>query len=73
MAEALQIRKYAEGDRIFNQGEDSSEFYIIKEGAVDIVKGENEHVRSLSKLMCFGERAVLFDEPRSASAVATMP
>ena len=72
MANALRTRKFSEGEKIFTEGEQSSEFYIVKEGIVDIVKGEHQ-VRGLSKLMCFGERAILFDEPRSASAIATMP
>jgi len=45
----------------------------LKDGAVDIIKGTNEHIRTLSKLQCFGERAVILEETRSASAVATAP
>ena len=51
----------------------SNEFFIVKEGGVDIVKGTGQHLRSVGKLQCFGERAVLLEEKRSASAVATMP
>jgi len=74
MAGALKVREFDEREKIITEGERSSDFYIVKEGTVDIVKGENEHIiRTLSKLMCFGERAVLLDEKRSASAVATSP
>ena len=39
---------------------------------MDIIH-EGHVIRSLSKLMCFGERAVILDEIRSANAVATEP
>ena len=72
LANSLRIEEFDQGDHIIKQGDKGTEFYIVKEGTVDI-RHEGNVVRSLSKLMCFGERSLITDEIRSANAVATEP
>lgn len=61
--------KFRAGEVIFQQNAVGDKFYIIKSGAVDIVK-DNLQVRSINKYDYFGERSILFNEVRSASVVA---
>eukprot|EP00915_Cephaloidophora_sp_WS-2016_P008880 GHVH01012552.1.p1 GENE.GHVH01012552.1~~GHVH01012552.1.p1 ORF type:complete len:880 (-),score=162.05 GHVH01012552.1:121-2760(-) len=69
------------GDPVFRQGDTGTEFYIIKEGEVEIVLdnvpgtdgpfGKGKRIRTSGKHDYFGERALLYDEPRSASIYTT--
>ena len=54
---------------IFHENDPGDIFYIVKEGNVDIIKGENL-LRTITKNDFFGERAVLLKENRSASVYA---
>ncbi|CAK0838742.1 unnamed protein product [Prorocentrum cordatum] len=70
LAGALQTTTVAEGQRVFSQGDaGAAHFYVIRTGlvAVDI---DGRRVRTLGKGDYFGERALLGNEPRSASVVA---
>lgn len=69
LSSLLTLRSYREYEVIFAQDTRDSSFYLIKEGTVDIVKSSHK-VRSLTKLDYFGERAILLNEPRSASVIA---
>lgn len=69
LSKVVQEVKYNEKDKIIKEGEEGDKFYIIKTGKIDIsVKGN--YIRSLSVNQYFGERALFFKEPRSATAVA---
>ena len=57
------------GKKIINQGEFDSKFYIIKSGKVDIYI-DSEYIRTLNEFEYFGERALFFNEPRTATAIA---
>eukprot|EP01055_Gregarina_sp_Pseudo9_P005821 Gregarina_sp_Pseudo_9__5820@NODE_887_length_2095_cov_3_670233_g833_i0_p1_GENE_NODE_887_length_2095_cov_3_670233_g833_i0NODE_887_length_2095_cov_3_670233_g833_i0_p1_ORF_typecomplete_len441_score79_07Pkinase/PF00069_25/4_2e69Pkinase_Tyr/PF07714_17/9_9e42cNMP_binding/PF00027_29/6_8e22Kinaselike/PF14531_6/1_5e16Pkinase_fungal/PF17667_1/2_3e09Kdo/PF06293_14/3_8e06WaaY/PF06176_11/0_00022FTA2/PF13095_6/0_98FTA2/PF13095_6/0_41Seadorna_VP7/PF07387_11/0_02RIO1/PF01163_22/0_022APH/PF01636_23/0_31_NODE_887_ len=57
---------YKQGDQIVQEGEMGSTFYIIKSGDVAITQGDRR-IRTCSKHDYFGERALLYDEPRSAT------
>nr|XP_027200362.1 cGMP-dependent protein kinase, isozyme 2 forms cD4/T1/T3A/T3B-like [Dermatophagoides pteronyssinus] len=59
-------RVYRKGDIIFREGEFGSSFYIISEGELSVVKN-GTRLRTLTKNDYFGERALLYEEPRSAS------
>ena len=67
---ALRIRQYNIGDHIITEGDEGQEFFIVKKGSIDIIK-QNVKIRTLSEHAYFGERSVLSNETRSASAVAT--
>lgn len=64
-------RRMKAGSLIFQEGEDGSEFYLIRKGEVEILKktGETETVMSvLGKGEIFGELAVVGGRARAATA-----
>jgi len=69
LIESLKKQKVDNGKVIFSQGEEGSRFYIIKKGKVDIIINK-QYLRTLNKHEYFGDRALFFDEKRSATAVA---
>ena len=67
--EKIKIRKISDGKTLVNQGEESNEFFIIKKGVFDLYI-DDKYVRSLNENEYLGERALFFNEKRSASAKA---
>ena len=65
----LKIEKFDNGRKIINQGEIGDKFYIIKSGRVDFFVN-SKYVRSLNENEEFGERALIINEKRSATAIA---
>lgn len=58
-----------DGNTIIKEGECGDKLYIVKSGKVDIfVKGK--YIRTLSDKEYLGERALFYNEPRSATAIA---
>ena len=63
---------YAEvsaNDFIFKQGDDASSFFIVESGTLDVIVN-NKYVRTLNRKDGFGELALLYNAPRSASIKA---
>ena len=54
---------------IFKEGEVGSLLYMIKRGTVNIIK-LNKKIREYGEGMCFGEIALLYNEPRTATAIS---
>jgi len=69
LIETLKKQKVETGKSIITQGEDGTRFYIIKKGKVDISINK-QYQRTLNKHEYFGDRALFFDEKRSATATA---
>ena len=67
----MKIKNYKENDIIFKEGEIGDKLYMIKSGRVKVFT-ENRYVRELGEGSCFGEVALLFDKPRTATVVAAM-
>jgi len=65
LAGRLQIQHGACGERIVEQGSIGTHFYILRKGRVQVVI-RNEVIRALGVGDYFGERALLFHEPRTA-------
>lgn len=63
------VETYENGKKIITQGETDSRFYIVKSGKVDIFINSS-YTRTLNELEYFGERALFFQEPRTATAQA---
>ncbi len=61
-----------EGREIIKQGQDDKTFYILINGAVDIIK-DNEKVAELKSGDYFGEVALLANTTRTATVKATEP
>lgn len=66
----LVVKEYQNNQFIFRQNDAGLNFFIIKEGGIDVIKDGNV-IRTLGQFEYFGERAILFKENRTASAKAT--
>lgn len=66
---SLSTLKFAPGEKIVNEGDPGDLFYIIKEGSVTCTKDDIE-IRTLSKGEYFGEQALLYNSPRTATVSA---
>eukprot|EP00929_Paragymnodinium_shiwhaense_P107006 TRINITY_DN7294_c0_g1_i1.p1 TRINITY_DN7294_c0_g1~~TRINITY_DN7294_c0_g1_i1.p1 ORF type:complete len:1029 (+),score=292.95 TRINITY_DN7294_c0_g1_i1:162-3248(+) len=62
----LKLRAYGKGTDVFKQGDQGSEFYIIAQGEVDVIV-DGQVAKTIGQNACFGERAILFNEKRSAT------
>ena len=67
--EKIKIKKINNGDNLITEGEESSEFFIIKKGIFDLYI-KDKYVRSLNENEYLGERSLFFNEKRSATAKA---
>jgi len=62
---------FKKGEFVIKQGEIGDKFFVIASGEVGISIGD-KFIRNMPRNQFFGERALLFDEPRTATAqVAT--
>ncbi|KAH0472177.1 MAG: uncharacterized protein KVP18_001167 [Porospora cf. gigantea A] len=66
LIQAFQDVTYTKGEEIIREGETGTRFFIIKNGEAVVTKG-GKRIRTSGKYDYFGERALLYDEPRSAS------
>jgi CRP-like cAMP-binding protein len=71
------VREAGRGERIVEQWSTSREFYVVLDGAVDVLI-DDEHINTLAAGDFFGEFAALdwaagFAYPRLASVVAREP
>lgn len=65
------LQRYRKGAHVIKQGEVGSSFFVIATGEVNVTI-DGKPVRTMTKNSYFGERALLFDEPRTATVeVAT--
>merc|ERR1740130_104223 len=56
----------SKGDVIVQEGDNGAEFFVIHEGDVAVSKNSN-FITKLSQPAYFGERALLYEEPRAAT------
>jgi putative ABC transport system ATP-binding protein len=73
VAEKMHARAFAPGETLIRQGDVGEDFFLIRDGAVDVVvahDGREDRVATLGPGDSFGERALLTGETRSASIVA---
>jgi class 3 adenylate cyclase len=74
LTEEASLEHYERGAAVVQQGETESRFYIILQGEVVVIVEDGEHnerhVGSLTRGDYFGEVALLFDTPRTASVRA---
>ena len=54
---------------IFKEGELGNLLYMVKRGTVNIIK-LNKKIREYGQGVCFGEIALLYNEPRTATAIS---
>ena len=76
-AKHLSIERYSTGDIIFTQGEIGDKLYIILQGQIDVLGsapgGRQRLLTMLGPGDYFGEIALMWDIPRSATARARTP
>lgn len=65
----MRKEKYEAKSVIFKEGETGDKLYLIKSGIVKVYKNSN-FIRELEEGSCFGEIALLVNEPRSATVFA---
>ena len=65
----MKKEKFDPNEFIFEKGAKADKFYVIKKGSV-IVWRDEKRIRELEKGNCFGELALLSNEPRSATLQA---
>lgn len=65
----LQIKEYTDNQVIFTQGAIGDAFYIIKKGRVEVFK-DKVSLRIINRHDFFGERAILFNEARTATVIS---
>uniref|UniRef100_A0A0G4IBD7 cGMP-dependent protein kinase n=1 Tax=Chromera velia CCMP2878 TaxID=1169474 RepID=A0A0G4IBD7_9ALVE len=70
LIKAFRNVRQKKGDFVVQQGEIGTRFFVIKSGEVQIQK-DGRNIRTCGKNDYFGERALLYDEPRSATVMAT--
>lgn len=75
MEKSIREKGYSKGETIFKEGDSGDAFYIIKSGAIEILKGDpsgNKQVRLAVRGEgdFFGEMSLLEDSPRFAYARA---
>ena len=69
LAERLKITKFASGEKIFEEGDESENFFIIKQGQVEIFRN-GVSIRVITKNDYFGERSIIMNEKRTAAVFA---
>jgi cAMP-dependent protein kinase regulator len=74
--DAMFLVEYNRGDEIIKQGDDGDNFYIVESGVVEIfIASEKadcpELVATCSEGDAFGELAIMYNEPRKATCVAS--
>jgi cAMP-dependent protein kinase regulator len=72
MIDAFEKVEYERGVEVVKQGEEEDHFFVVREGylhfQIDGVKGDR-----LGPGECFGELALLYDSPRTASVISDFP
>jgi len=70
IADVLEPSYYEPGDEIIKQGDVGNDFYLLEQGEVE-VKAGGVTVMNYKRGDYFGELALLNDEPRKATCIAT--
>ena len=66
------VEEYCYGETIINEGDVGTSFYLLTKGKTEVRKrGSDDVIMSYDEGMYFGERALLEDEPRSASVTVS--
>jgi len=70
LADCLSTATFSEGDVVIKEGEPGSRFYLVESGTLKATKGD-EVVFEFKENDYFGELALIKDEVRAASVIAT--
>eukprot|EP00931_Biecheleriopsis_adriatica_P115382 TRINITY_DN91183_c0_g1_i1.p1 TRINITY_DN91183_c0_g1~~TRINITY_DN91183_c0_g1_i1.p1 ORF type:complete len:784 (-),score=234.97 TRINITY_DN91183_c0_g1_i1:168-2477(-) len=70
LASAMHEMSFSKNETIFEQGEKGTQFFLLIEGAVSVIKDGSEQIQleaSTEKAQYFGEKALESNEPRTAT------
>lgn len=71
VASCLEMARFKPVDALITEGQEGKQFYVIFSGTVSVqVKGKT--VATLHKGQCCGERALLLEQPASATVIANV-
>lgn len=70
IADQMMVHEAKAGDMVLRQGDPGDLFYLIRSGAVDVLS-DDKKIAELKQGQYFGEAALITDEPRNASVVAS--
>jgi ATP-binding cassette subfamily B protein len=76
LANRLSVERFAPGSVIVNEGERGTTMYIVDRGTAEVLVHDTSGQRRLADLRAgdyFGEMALLYDVPRTATVRATSP
>ena len=73
IAARLQARRYEAGDVVVQAGESGGGYYLIREGTAEVTLPDGRPVRTLGPGDGFGELALIFGTPRTATVTAKSP
>ncbi len=77
LAQRLAVERYPAGDVIVNEGEPGDKLYVIHKGQAEVLAydpaGNQRHLAVLREGDYFGEVALLYDVPRTATIRALTP
>jgi CRP-like cAMP-binding protein len=70
LAERSTLRDYSKDETVIMQGEIGNALFFLSKGELCVSK-DGQHIRTLAKNDYVGERALLFEEPRSATVTVS--
>ncbi len=76
IADKMWTQQHNAGATVIRQGELSKQFFVIRQGEVDIIReddGQSKVVNTLGEGDCFGEEALLTGNPRNATVRTKKP
>ncbi|HAF09402.1 MAG TPA: hypothetical protein DCK98_04895 [Chloroflexi bacterium] len=73
IAARVQTRRYEGGEVVIQAGETGGGYYLIREGTADVTLPDGRYVRTLGPGDGFGELALIFGVPRTATVTAKGP
>jgi putative ABC transport system ATP-binding protein len=74
VAQKMKVEHHPKGHVLFREGDSGDRFYLIHKGAVEVVRDEKNQERIIGTLgpqECFGEVALLKEQPRNATIRVT--
>ena len=73
VAARLRTLRFADGEHVFQAGEPADRYYVVREGAATVTLPDGTTARTLGPGEGFGEIALLFGRPRTATVTAAGP